>query len=136
MIRGLNELKWEDFFLDFIKGPLQQLTERDWTIKLSVLKLCSRDQIPFDLRLLISHALHFQVFNVTDNLKATRTTHSFITELKISDKSLFWYAFEKVFCSPTGSYDHPQGSDKLLIPHSQRYTNSDLEIFNLKISHS
>ena len=54
-----------------------------------------RDQIPFELGLLISHTLHFQVFNATDNLKATRATDSFlglnkkISKLKIGNKSLF-----------------------------------------------
>ena len=50
---------------------------------------------PFELALLISHALHFQVINAADNLKATRATHSFLglndnfIKLKIGDKSLF-----------------------------------------------
>ena len=97
-------MKWEDFFLDFIKGPFLQLTVGDCTIKLYVLKLCLRDQIPFELGLSISRALHFQVFNATDNLKATRATHKILdlnenfTELKIADKSLFWHIFDKVFC--------------------------------------
>ena len=33
-------------------------------------------QIPFKLGLLIIHVIILQVFNVTDNLKATRATHS------------------------------------------------------------
>ena len=53
--------------------------------------------------LLISQVIHFQVLNAIDNLKTTTTSHSFLdlnknfTELKISDKSLFWHVFEKVF---------------------------------------
>ena len=49
----------------------------------------------FELVLLISHAFLFQVFNATDNSKATRATHSFLdlkenfTELKYGDESLF-----------------------------------------------
>ena len=71
---------------------------------MSVLKLCLSDQIAFELGMLISYSLHFQVFNATDNLRATRATHSFLglnenfTELKIAEKSLFWHVFEKVFC--------------------------------------
>ena len=48
-------------------------------------------------------SIFFQVFNATDYLKATRTTHLFLglnenfTKLKIGDKSLFWHVFEKVF---------------------------------------
>ena len=51
-------------------------------------------QTHFELGLLISHAFLFQVFNATDNLKATRATHWFLglsenfTELK-SDKASF-----------------------------------------------
>ena len=58
---------------------------------------------PFKLGLLISHALHFQVCNTADNLKATRATHSFLdlnenlTKMKIDNKSLFWRVFEKLF---------------------------------------
>ena len=104
MVRRLNYFKCEDFFLDFIKGPPLQLTVGDCTIKLYVLKLCLRDQITFEVGLLIGHALHFQVFNATDNLKAIRAIYKFLgfneyfTELKIGDKSLFWHIFEKVFC--------------------------------------
>ena len=88
-------MKWEDFFLDFIKEPSLRSTAGDCTIKRYVLKLCLRDQIPFELGLSISRALHFQVFNATDNLKATRATHSILdlnenfTELEIADKNLF-----------------------------------------------
>ena len=50
---------------------------------------------PFELGLLISYALHFQVFNAADNLKSTRATYSFLglsenfTKFKFGDKSLF-----------------------------------------------
>ena len=47
------------------------------TIKLFVLKLCLKDQTPFELGLLISHTLHFEEFNTTDNLKQAGT-HSFL----------------------------------------------------------
>ena len=67
-----------DFFLDFIKWAPLQLTAGKCAIKLFVLKLCLRDQIPFELGLLISHSLYFQVFNATDNLKATRATPSLL----------------------------------------------------------
>ena len=78
-----------------MKGLPLQLTVGEWAIKLFVLKLCLRDQTPFELALLISQAIHFQVLNAVDNLKTTTTSHSFLdlnknfTELKISDKSLF-----------------------------------------------
>ena len=104
LVSRLKELKREDFFLDFIEWLLLQLTAGKCTIKLFVLKLWLRDQTPFELGLLISHTLHFQVFKATDNLKTTRATHSFLglnenfTELKISNESLFWHVFEKVFC--------------------------------------
>ena len=102
---GLNELKWGDFFLDFIKRPFLQLTAG--TCLFNYLYLSYAWEInplnyPFDL--IKSHALHFQVFNATDNLKATRATDSFlglnkkISKLKIGNKSLFWHVFEKVFC--------------------------------------
>ena len=61
-------------------------------------------QTLYDIGLLISHALFFQVFSTTDNLKATKATHSSLglkenfTELKNGDKSLFWHVFEKLFC--------------------------------------
>ena len=93
----------ERFFLNFIKRPPFQFTA-DCAIKLSVLKLCLSNQIAFKLGLLISHVLDFQVFNATDNFKATWATHSFlglnknVTELKVADKSLFWHVFEKVIC--------------------------------------
>ena len=54
--------------------------------------------------LIIIHNPHFQVLNATDNLKATRATHSFLhlnenfNKLKIGDKSLFLHASEKLFC--------------------------------------
>ena len=51
---GLNELKWEDIFVDFIKGPLLRLTAEDCAIELSVLKLYLRDQsinLSFRIRL-------------------------------------------------------------------------------------
>ena len=60
---------------------------------------------PFELGLLISHAIHFQDFYTADNLKTTRAIYSFLglnenfTKLKIGDQSLFWYDFEKVFCN-------------------------------------
>ena len=60
---------------------------------------------PFKLGLLISHGLHFQVFNVADNLKASRATHSFLglnksfTKLKIGDKSLFDMFLWKYFAT-------------------------------------
>ena len=61
-------------------------------------------QTPFELGFLIIHAFLFQVFNATDNLKATRAINSFLglsdnfTELKSDDKDLFWHVFEKLFC--------------------------------------
>ena len=80
------------FFLDFIKVLPLQLNAGKCAIK-----------TPFELDLLIHHALHFQVFNAKDNLEATRATHLFLgvnenfTKLKISNKSLFWHVFEEVF---------------------------------------
>ena len=59
LARRLNELKWEDFFLDFIKGPPLQLTAEDCAIKLSVLNLCLRDQIPFELGLLMTSIVKY-----------------------------------------------------------------------------
>ena len=47
----------------------------------------------FKLDSLISHTFHFQVFNATDNLQATRATLSLLglnenfTELKIGNKT-------------------------------------------------
>ena len=105
MVRRLNHFKYEDFFLDFIKGPPLQLTVGDCAIKLSVLKLCLRDQITFEVGLLIGHALHFQVFNATDNLKAIRAIYKclglneYFTELKIGDKSLFCTFLRKYFAT-------------------------------------
>ena len=61
-------------------------------------------QTRFELGMLTSHTLHFQILNVTDNLKGIRPTHLFLglnesfTELKIGDKSLPWHVFEKIFC--------------------------------------
>ena len=52
-------------------------------------------QILFELGLLLSHGLRFQVYNATDSFKATRAIHSFLglnenfTELKSGGKSLF-----------------------------------------------
>ena len=52
-------------------------------------------QTLFELRLLISHAFLFQVYNTTDSLEAIRAIYSFIglnenfTELKSGNKSLF-----------------------------------------------
>ena len=95
LVWRLNELKWEEFFLDFIKGQPLQLTAGNCTIKLSVLKLCLRNQKAFVLGLLISHALYLQVFNAKNNLQTTRATDSFLglkenfNELKIGDKSFF-----------------------------------------------
>ena len=45
LVKRLNEFKRQDFFLDFIKGPLQQLTAGEYAIKLSVLKLCLTDDL-------------------------------------------------------------------------------------------
>ena len=62
-------------------------------------------QTPFELSLLIILVSVFEVFNDTDNLKATRATHSFLglnehfTELKSGDKRLFWHVFEKYFAT-------------------------------------
>ena len=95
LVWRLNELKWEEFFLDFIKGQPLQLTAGNRTIKLSVLKLSLRNQKAFVLGLLISHALYLQVFNAKNNLKTTRAIDSFLglnknfNELKIGDKSFF-----------------------------------------------
>ena len=61
-------------------------------------------QTSFELGLLVSHTFLFQAFNVTDNLKATRATHSSLglnencTKLKSGNNSLFWHVFERVFC--------------------------------------
>ena len=41
----LNELKWLDFFVDFMTGPPLQLTAGEYAIKLSVLKLCLRGDL-------------------------------------------------------------------------------------------
>ena len=52
-------------------------------------------QTLFELGLLISHALLFQVYNATNSLEATKAIYSFLglnenfTELKSGDKSLF-----------------------------------------------
>ena len=62
-------------------------------------------QTPFELCLLIIVVSVFEVFKDTDNLKTTRATHSFLglnenfTELKSSDKRLFWHVFEKYFAT-------------------------------------
>ena len=40
LVRRLNELKWEDFLIDFMKGPPLQLTAGDCATKISVLKSC------------------------------------------------------------------------------------------------
>ena len=94
----LNELKWEDFFVNFIKGTLLQLTAEDCAIQLSVFKLCLRDQsinLSFPIRLVDKSCPPFSIFKAADNLKATMATHSFlglnenVTKLKIGDKSLF-----------------------------------------------
>ena len=45
LVKRLNELKRQDFFLDFIIGPLLQLTAGKYVIKLSVLKLWLRDDL-------------------------------------------------------------------------------------------
>ena len=61
-------------------------------------------QTHFELGLLISHALFFQVFNATNNLKVTRVTHWFLdlnknfTELK-SDKACFGMFLIKYFAT-------------------------------------
>ena len=61
-------------------------------------------QTRFELGLLIIHVFLSQVFNATDNLKATRATHWLLdlnnsfTELKSGDKNLFWYVSDKIFC--------------------------------------
>ena len=52
-----------DFFIHFIEGLPLHLTAGDCAIKLSVVKICLRDQISFKLGLLISHVLHFHVFD-------------------------------------------------------------------------
>ena len=86
------------FFLDFVKWLPLQLTAGKYVIKLSVLKLCLRDDLEIDtfrIRLADNSCLLSQLFNATDNLKATRATHCFLdlnksfTELKSSDKNLF-----------------------------------------------
>ena len=76
-----------------------QLTARDCAIKQSVLILCLIDQIPFELGLLISHALHFQVFNAIDNLKATRATHSVLGLQRIF-MNLEWEIWERIILAP------------------------------------
>ena len=48
LVGCLNELRWQDAFLDFIKGPLRQITAGEYAIKLSVLKLCLRDDFETD----------------------------------------------------------------------------------------
>ena len=61
-------------------------------------------QTRFELGLLIINAFLSQLFNATDTLKATRTTHWFLdlnksfTELDSGGKNLFWHVFEKIFC--------------------------------------
>ena len=62
-------------------------------------------QTRFELGLLIIHVFLFQVFNATDDLKATRATHQFLgfnenfTELKSGGKGLFQDVFEKIVCN-------------------------------------
>ena len=81
LVSRLNELKWQDFFLDFMKWPSLNLISEEYAIKVSILKLCLRDDLEteiFELGLLIIHAFLSQLFNVTDNLEATRATHSLL----------------------------------------------------------
>ena len=104
---GLNEFKWEDFFCQFYKRATSSVNFRRlyrFTICLNYAWEINQLIYPFELGLLISHTLHLQVFNAANNLKATSHAHSFLgcnesfTKLKIGDKSLFWHAFENVFC--------------------------------------
>ena len=61
-------------------------------------------QTNFELGFLIIHDILSQLFNATDNLKATMTTHCFLDlnekfiEWKSNNKNLFWHDFEKIFC--------------------------------------
>ena len=86
------------FFLDFIKWLRIQLTAWKYAIKLSVLKLCFRDDLQrdtFRIRLVDNLYILF--------LKAARTNHWFsdlnksFTELKSGVKNMFWHVFEKMF---------------------------------------
>ena len=61
-------------------------------------------QTNFELGFLIIHDILSQLFNATDNLKSTMTTHCFLDlnekfiEWKSNNKNLFWHDFEKIFC--------------------------------------
>ena len=60
-------------------------------------------QTRFKLGWLKIHNFLRELFNATDNLKATRATHWFLdlnksfAELKSGNKNLFWHVFEKIF---------------------------------------
>ena len=62
-------------------------------------------QTRFELGLLITHAFLSQLFNATDNLKATRDTHWFLdlnksfTELKRGDENFFGMFLKKYFAT-------------------------------------
>ena len=95
------------FFPQFYEMATPTNNAGEFTIKLSVLKLCLRDNLEtdtFELGLSIIHTFFSQLFNATDSLKATRATHWFLdlnksfTELKSDDENLFRHVFEKIFC--------------------------------------
>ena len=48
LVRRLNELRWQHFFLDFMKGLPLQITAREYVIKLYGIKLCLRDDFEID----------------------------------------------------------------------------------------
>ena len=110
--KTLNRVKWIEmggFFIDFIKGLLLQLTQETKPFKYLYLNYAwqiNQLNYLFELGLLISHALHFQVFNAANNLKGTRATHSFLglnenfIKLKIADKSFFLTCFWESILSP------------------------------------
>ena len=100
-------MKWEDFFLDFIKGLLLQLFAEKHN--LNICTLCLRDQsveLSFRIRLVDKLVPPFsRVFNAEDNLKAIRATYSFLglnenfTKLKIGVKACFDMSLKKYFAT-------------------------------------
>ena len=57
---ALNELKWWDFFFDFMKQPPLQLTAGEYAFKLSVLSSYLRDNLEADtFRIRLVHSSCF-----------------------------------------------------------------------------
>ena len=74
------------FFLNFMKWLPLQL---QGSMSLNYLYLnyaweMTLKQTRFELGLLIIHAFLSQLFNTTDNLKATRTTHWFLVNIQVN----------------------------------------------------